>query len=81
MWRVSAREWLDRALRIRGGNDGGSFNIACVYSLLGDTDLALNVLERTAKDAGPDVLLWLSVDPDLDAIRDHPRFRELMKQD
>ncbi|MES0828506.1 TPR end-of-group domain-containing protein [Ruegeria sp. SCP11] len=81
MWRVSAREWLGRALRIRGGSDDGSFYMAGVYSLLGDTDLALNVLERTAKDAGPDVLQWLSVDPDLDAICDHPRFRELMKQD
>ncbi|WP_170387955.1 TPR end-of-group domain-containing protein [Ruegeria atlantica] len=53
--------------------------MAGVYSLLGDPDLALNVLERTAKDAGPDVLQWLSVDPDLDTICDHPRFRELMK--
>ncbi|WP_217371831.1 TPR end-of-group domain-containing protein [Ruegeria arenilitoris] len=77
----SAREWLDRALRIRGGSDGGSFNIACVYSLLGETDLALDVLERIVEDAGPDVRQWLSVDPDLESIRDDPRFKELMKLD
>lgn len=52
---------------------------ACVYSLIGDTDLALQWLE-TAVERGYQELWWARVDPDLDPLRELPRFREIMDE-
>jgi tetratricopeptide (TPR) repeat protein len=50
---------------------------ACAYSLMGDTALALKWLE-TAVERGHQELWWARVDPDLDLLRELPRFREIM---
>ena len=50
---------------------------ACLYSLLGDTTLALEWLQ-TAVDRGYLELWWAKVDPDLDPLRELPRFKEIM---
>ncbi len=45
---------------------------------MGDTDKALDILER----AGPGQALnrdWWENDPDLDNVRDHPRFVQLLE--
>jgi tetratricopeptide (TPR) repeat protein len=53
------------------------YNVACFYALEGEPDSALACLERaaTAGFAHPE---WIEHDPDLDSIRDDPRFRALM---
>jgi tetratricopeptide (TPR) repeat protein len=54
-----------------------AYNAACAYSLIGDAALALQWLE-TAVERGHQELWWARVDPDLDSLRELPRFKEIM---
>jgi TolB-like protein/Tfp pilus assembly protein PilF len=60
-------------------NATGWYQRAIVYSLLGEIDTALDLLERTYEEY-PRVLLQVNSDPELDALRPHPRFRALMRR-
>ena len=57
------------------------YNIACAYAILGERELALDRLERIM---GPTTLRSLQEfimhDSDLDVLRDHPRFAEILKK-
>ena len=53
------------------------YNVACVRALAGNTAGALDALDRIVDRGFTDQEL-LRTDPDLDAIRDHPRFAELL---
>ena len=66
-------------LEERVAKDGlGRYEIALIYSGLGDKDQAFAWLEKsvTARDKG---LTYLKIDPCLDPIRSDPRFRDLMR--
>lgn len=52
------------------------YQLSCYYALAGESDEALEYLERAAAQS-PDAVEWARDDSDLDAIRDHPRFRGL----
>ncbi len=54
------------------------YHIALVQSALGRTDEALNMLARAVElqDAW---VLWMAVDPELDPLRSHPRFNEILQ--
>ena len=54
------------------------YNIACLYALAGEPDRALAWLE-TAVLAGFDRISLLRNDPDLDALRDDPRFQQCVQ--
>lgn len=73
-----ARKWLERGLLLQGDAAPPKYNIACAYVGLGELDLALDVLERVLMQAGPDAKQWIMADPDMDPIRDHPRFQDLI---
>ena len=73
----AAREVM-RSLRLEPERADIAYNAACTYSLLGDTSLALQWLE-TAVERGHLELWWARVDPDLDPLRELPRFNEIMK--
>jgi adenylate cyclase len=53
------------------------YNVACVYSRLGEPRRAIESL-RQAIAAGYENFSWLRNDPDLDALRDHADFKALM---
>ena len=53
------------------------YNIACVYSRLGEPRRAIEAL-RQAIAAGYENFSWLRNDPDLDALRDEADFKALM---
>ena len=55
------------------------YNGACFYSKAGEIDRALDALEQSV-NAGYSVPNWLHQDSDLDNIRDHPRFAELIER-
>jgi len=55
------------------------YNLACSYSLTGQTDAAFEALFR-ALSAGYDDFKWLSQDPDLETLRRHPRYEEIRAQ-
>jgi serine/threonine protein kinase/tetratricopeptide (TPR) repeat protein len=54
------------------------YNLALVYSNLGETERALTHLEQAVaiRDGW---LAWLGVEPQFDSLRGHPRFRELLR--
>jgi adenylate cyclase len=73
-----AKEWVARALAIDPDDVVAQYNAACVYSLLGESDRALDLLEIVVPQSSSYHVLWFNQDADLDAIRDHPRFRALL---
>ena len=53
------------------------YNVACTYSLLGEEDNAIDLLDRAIKQ-GYGHRAWLTHDPDLAPLRDNPRFKQLL---
>jgi adenylate cyclase len=53
------------------------YNVACTYSLLGETDEAIELLYR-AIEQGYGHRAWLKHDPDLAPLRDDPRFQQML---
>ena len=70
-------EWADRALALDPEDPMLLYNIACIKSMAGAGDAALDCLERSVA-AGLRHRGWLEHDSNLDAIRSHPRFQALM---
>jgi tetratricopeptide (TPR) repeat protein len=70
-------DWADLALRIDPADSGILYNVACVYSLAARADAALDCLERCVL-AGNGHKEWMEIDPDLDPLRNHPRYRSLL---
>src|SRR5207248_10877905 len=75
-----AREWAARALAIDPDDVMIQYNVACVYSLLGDLEQAFDLLERLLPNAGYELKHgWIKHDSDLDPLRSHPRFQKIME--
>jgi uncharacterized protein HemY len=56
-----------------------SSNVAAFYAALGEKDEAFRELNE-GYDKRESDLTWLKVDPQLDPLRDDPRFQELLKR-
>jgi adenylate cyclase len=65
------------ALELSPGDPVMLYNCACLYSRLGEVDRALEALQQ-ALAAGYSNKGWWKQDPDLNPLRDNPRFQELM---
>ncbi|CAN7728127.1 TPR end-of-group domain-containing protein [Mesorhizobium sp. LjNodule214] len=74
-----AKEWADRALAIDPDDNNAMYNIACVYSLLGEADHAIDLLEPYLRLVGDHMKSWFKNDSDFDPIRSHPRYKDLLK--
>lgn len=70
---------IEEALRLRADDFGTLYNAACFFSLSGEPERALDLLER-ALDLGMGYPDWIEHDSDLAPLRDHPRFRTLMEK-
>ena len=78
--REGALRWLERALTVDPDDVIASYNAACTYALLGETDRAIDQLEDSLqKDRTNAFRRWFRNDPDLDAIRTHPRYLRLLE--
>jgi TolB-like protein/Flp pilus assembly protein TadD len=76
-----AKEWLHKALELDPDDALVLYNSACTYAQLGETDKALDCLERSDTTAGSsEAFNWMQNDPDLDPLRDHPRFKALIEK-
>jgi adenylate cyclase len=73
-----AKAWLARAMAIDPDDNLARYNAACTYSLLGETDRAIDLLEICLRQFGTDMKQWIKNDSDLDPIRDHPRYQRLL---
>lgn len=76
--RERAREWAARTLAIDPDDLNAMYNIACAYLNMGDHEAALDLLEKVIPRASAH-RYWWSSDPDLDPIRDHPRYKRLVE--
>src|SRR5438477_10038087 len=75
-----AREWIGRSLAIAPDDILTQYNAACGYSRLGDSDAALDLLERALRSpASGSWRKWIEHDPDFDPIRSHPRFQKIIE--
>jgi adenylate cyclase len=72
-----AIRWLERALEIDPTDSVVLYNTACNMATLGRTEKALGYLEK-AIEYGTVSAAWMHNDPDLDSLRDHPRFEALL---
>ena len=74
-----AKEWASRALSTEPDDQGVLYNVACVYSLLGEHDQAIDLLERSSEIKANAMKEWVKLDNDLDPLREHPRFQALLR--
>jgi adenylate cyclase len=70
----SGRPYIEAALRLKPDDFGTIYNAACYYSLSGDVERALDLLEPRPLSN----LAWIEHDPDLAPLRDHPRFQAIL---
>ena len=77
--REAGLHWAERALEIDPTDAGVQYNVACLYSLEQQPDKAIDCLE-SAVEAGFGHVDWMEQDPDLNSLREHPRFQELVSQ-
>jgi len=73
-----AREWAQRALLLDPDNLSMLYNLACAFACEAkDTDYALDLMDRFfARVTSTIIMKHMEADPDMDAIRDEPRFKQ-----
>src|ERR1700719_882408 len=74
-----AEEWLSRALAIDPDDVLTQYNVACVYSLMGDVEPAFDLLERLLPHANHETKAWIKHDSAFDTLRSHPRYQKVME--
>lgn len=68
-----------RLVQLRPNDPLVHYNLACSFALLKRTDLALKTLRR-AIELGYRDFRYMREDRDLDAVREDPRFRQLLRE-
>jgi TolB-like protein/Flp pilus assembly protein TadD len=74
-----ALEWSARAALMEPDDPAVLYNTACLYSGLDHVDEAVSYLQK-AIDCGFSAREWMESDPDLDPIRNHPEYKDLLKR-
>lgn len=74
-----AKEWAERALVIDPEDSLTKYNVACFYSLVGEHARAIDLLIELLPHSTRERKRWVQYDSDLDPIRTHPRFQEVIE--
>ena len=69
--------WAERARAIDPDDPGVLYNVACLYALEQRVDDSIDCLDQALK-AGFGPREWIAQDPDLESLRELPRFRALV---
>jgi adenylate cyclase len=73
-----AKEWVSRALMFDPENLSMRYNLGCALAVnLGDVEGAIDTLEDYFKYANPTQVQHSQVDPDMDILRDNPRYKAI----
>ena len=75
--RETLMAWAERSLAIDGNNADTLYNVACGYAQVGETERALECLERAGLE-GMLIAGWAENDSDLASLHNDPRFVELI---
>jgi len=75
-----AKHWIDRALLLDPDNNIMRYNLACALCTdLNDADRSMDVLEPYFETTlGVTHIRHAEMDPDLDSLRDNPRFKKML---
>ena len=74
-----AKERIQRAMVVDPDNINMPYNFACMLAnWVGDIDGALDMLEITIDRQSRSLMLTMLADPDMDPLRDHPRFKRMV---
>jgi serine/threonine protein kinase/tetratricopeptide (TPR) repeat protein len=74
-----ALDWAGQALAIDPEEPVTLYNVACMYSLQGKVEQALDCLENAVKH-GFAHRAWIEHDTDLNALHGHPRYQALLER-
>lgn len=77
--RDEALRECDQALELSPGDPLMLYNCTCCYSRLGESDRAIDTLRQSIA-AGYENFAWLKQDPDMNALRDNPKFQALLAE-
>jgi adenylate cyclase len=77
-----AEKYLQRLLDSNSGDAMVNYNIACLYSGMGNSEKGLEFLEKSLEQGSSQKSFhqWIENDSDLDPLRDIPKFHELLKR-
>jgi adenylate cyclase len=75
---AGARDWAARAIAIDPDDIVAQYNLACVYSVLGDVEQAIDLLDKLLPRSSVYHIKWFDNDSDLDNIRHDPRFQQMI---
>lgn len=74
-----AKEWIERALLLDPDNMNMRYNLACSLIVAGNAvDEGLDLLAYNLDRVQREALNWMKIDPDLDRVREHPRFKAMI---
>ena len=74
-----AKERIQRAIVVDPDNINMPYNFACVLAVTaGDIEGALDMLETMMPRQSRSLMLTMLADPDMDPLRDHPRFKRMV---
>jgi len=76
--RARGLEWAQQATVVDPEDAGVSYNVACLLALEGERDRAIELLERAFR-VGFARRDWIEHDPDLESLRDDPRFQAMVR--
>lgn len=68
-----AQQWAETALAMAPDDTSTRYNIACYYAVVGNIEASLDLLETSILSRS-----WIETDPELEALREHPRYRALI---
>lgn len=71
-------EWANQALSMDPDEPMVLYNVACIQSLAGRVEDAINSLERAVR-SGLSQKGWIEHDSNLDPLREHPRYKALIE--